>query len=118
LATSPRSGAATEDSAIGLTPVWSIAAIEHLHDFVLRVTFKDGFQRDVDMTGELSGPIFEPLRDPAFFAQGRFDSEVGTIVWPNGADLAPEFLRWGPHRAKGCPCGYEDGTEGDLSPRS
>ena len=34
----------------------------------------------------------EPLRDPEFFARVSVNPETGTIEWPNGADLAPEFL--------------------------
>jgi hypothetical protein len=47
----------------------------------------------VDVGPLLEGPVFEPLRDPARFAELRVDSECGTVVWPNGADLAPEALR-------------------------
>ena len=42
-----------------------------------------------DLADELWGEVFEPLRDPAFF--GRFTVDH-TLVWPNGADFAPEFL--------------------------
>ncbi len=40
-----------------------------------------------------SGPVFEPLRDPAVFRQFQVHPEFHTLVWPNGADFAPEFLR-------------------------
>ena len=40
----------------------------------------------------LEGPIFEPLRDPAYFAYAELDPVCGTVVWPNGADFAPEAL--------------------------
>lgn len=54
--------------------------------------FSDGSSRDVDLTGDLHGPVFEPLADPDFFAQVRVDDELGTVVWPNGADLDPLVL--------------------------
>ncbi len=38
------------------------------------------------------GGVFEPLKDPAYFARLRADAEAGTIVWPNDADVAPETL--------------------------
>jgi len=36
--------------------------------------------------------VFAPLRDPAYFAQVRVDPELGTVAWPNGADLDPDVL--------------------------
>ena len=61
-----------------------------LDGYHVRLTFDDGTIGDVDL-GDLAerGGVFEPLRDPGFFAQVRVDSELGTIVWPNGADLDP-----------------------------
>jgi len=52
--------------------------------------FDDGMVRRVDLEPELDGEVFEPLKDPGFFAQVHI--EGGTIAWPNGADLATEFL--------------------------
>ena len=46
----------------------------------------------MDIEPLLWDEVFQPLRDPAFFAQVVVDPEMGTIAWPNGADLAPEFL--------------------------
>jgi hypothetical protein len=60
--------------------------------FVLWIRFSDGSEGEVDLSEELDGPIFEPLRDPAYFRQFTVSSDLHTIVWPNGADLAPEFL--------------------------
>ena len=58
----------------------------------LRLTFNDGTEKVVDAAGLLEGPIFEPLRDPTYFAQGELDPVCGTVVLPNGADFAPEAL--------------------------
>ncbi len=60
--------------------------------FTVWLRFGDGTEGRVDLSGELHGPIFEPLRDPTFFGQLRLDPELETITWPNGADFAPEFL--------------------------
>lgn len=57
----------------------------------LAVTFTDGTSGIVDLSSRLFGPMFEPLREPGFFAQARVD-EFGAICWPNGADLAPDAL--------------------------
>ncbi|HUT36990.1 MAG TPA: DUF2442 domain-containing protein [Planctomycetota bacterium] len=62
------------------------------HDYTLWVRFNDGAEGLVDLAGELYGEMFEPLRDPARFRTFRVDPELETIVWDNGADLAPEFL--------------------------
>lgn len=63
-----------------------------VRDFVLWVRFNDGSEGEVDLSNELDGPVFEPLKDPKVFSQFKVDPEGHTIVWPNGADLAPEFL--------------------------
>ena len=59
----------------------------------LWLSFNDGTRAEVDMLPLLGGPIFEPLRDPAYFARMSLDTVCGTVVWPNGADFAPEALR-------------------------
>jgi hypothetical protein len=65
---------------------------EYLRDFIIWVKFEDGSEGEIDLSAELYGPMFEPLKDVDYFKQVRVDPELGTIVWPNGADLAPEFL--------------------------
>ncbi len=62
-------------------------------DFQLWVEFDDGASGIVDLKGKLTGSVFEPLKDPAYFARVSVDPELATVVWPNGADLAVEFLR-------------------------
>lgn len=57
----------------------------------LEVEFSDGTRGVVDLADRLFGPMFEPLRDEKLFAKANVD-EFGAIVWPNGADLAPDAL--------------------------
>ena len=58
----------------------------------LSLTFNDGSSGVADLGPLLDGPIFEPLREPAYFARGELDRVSGTVAWPNGADFAPETL--------------------------
>ena len=58
--------------------------------FRIHLTFNDGTAGSVDFEPWLSGPVFEPLKRPAYFR--RFFVDGGTVVWPNGADIAPETL--------------------------
>ena len=83
-------------------------AVRVVRPYVIDVTFRDGTQRRHDLESDLWGPVFEPLRDPAFFARVAVDPEHGTVVWPNGADLSPEFLYYG---EAGPPPGYYDPVE-------
>ena len=59
----------------------------------LELSFTDGVRGVVDVEPLLNGPVFEPLRDPGYFAEVALDLVCGTVVWPNGADFAPESLR-------------------------
>jgi len=58
----------------------------------LEVAFDDGTRKRINLRRELYGPVFEPLRDPVYFAQARLDPDARTVAWPNGADFAPDFL--------------------------
>ncbi len=68
-----------------------VTSLEYRQGYVYCVVFSDGLQADVDLSEYVGkGPVFEPLKDPAFFRQARI--EGGTIAWPSGADIAPETL--------------------------
>jgi hypothetical protein len=75
------------------TKMIRVTEVEPLDGFSLWLRFNDGAERVVDLADELWGPVFEPLKaDPALFRQVRVDEEMGTIVWPNGADMDPDVL--------------------------
>jgi hypothetical protein len=61
--------------------------------YSLRLAFNDRTRKTVNVFPLLDGPVFEPLKDPAFFARVRLNPNTGTAVWPNDIDLAPEALR-------------------------
>ena len=68
-----------------------VVSLEYRHGYVYHVVFDDGLEGHIDFSEYLGmGPVFEPLKDPAFFQGARI--EGGTISWPNGADVAPETL--------------------------
>jgi len=69
-----------------------VKSAKYLSDYRLWVTFDNGQAGEVNLEGCLKGPIFEPLKDKVFFSRVSVDPELETVVWPNGADLAPEFL--------------------------
>jgi hypothetical protein len=69
-----------------------ITSVTKLGEYRLRLTFNNGAAKEVDLSNELFGELFEPLRSLDVFAQVYVNHETGTIEWPNGADFAPEFL--------------------------
>ena len=75
-----------------MSPFLHVSSVRHLGGHRLAVQFNDGSERVVDLAGELTGEVFEPLCEETMFAQAFVDEETRTVAWPNGADLAPEFL--------------------------
>lgn len=69
-----------------------VIEVRYVRDYTVCIKFDDGVQGDVDISRSFKGPVFNPLRDLAFFKQVRVNPDLGTIVWPNGADVAPETL--------------------------
>jgi hypothetical protein len=64
----------------------------YVRDYVVWLRFADGTEGEVDLQDELHGEVFRPLRDKKLFRAVSVHPEWHTIAWPNGADLAPEFL--------------------------
>ncbi len=69
-----------------------IKEAKYLHDYVIWLHFNDGAEGEVDLSSELEGEVFGPLKDINKFKSFKVDPIMQTIVWENGADLAPEFL--------------------------
>jgi len=70
---------------------YSVVDARYVRDYVVWFRFEDGSEGEVDLATELWGPVFEPLKDLTNFRNFKL-AEYGTIEWPNGADIAPEFL--------------------------
>lgn len=70
-----------------------IVQARHVAGHTLWLRFSDGAEGEVDLRAELHGEVFEPLKDIHAFQAFEVHPELKTIVWANGADFAPEFLR-------------------------
>ena len=70
----------------------SITKAKPLGGYRVWLEFNDGLRGEVDLEAWLFGPVFEPLKDPSYFGRLAVNPDLHTIVWPNGADFAPEFL--------------------------
>jgi hypothetical protein len=72
--------------------MYDVVEARHLSGYTVWLRFEDGTTGEIDLSQELIGPVFEPLRDPRYFVTFWVNPDTGTIEWPNGADFAPEFL--------------------------
>jgi hypothetical protein len=71
-----------------------VVGVRHVAAHQLEITFADGLCAVVDMDKVIQrfSGVFLPLKNDVFFAQVRVDPELGTLVWPNGADICPDVL--------------------------
>jgi hypothetical protein len=69
---------------------YDVIEARYVRDYIVWLRFRDGTSGEIDLGPELHGEVFEPLRDLATFQS--FKIGFDTLVWPNGADFAPEFL--------------------------
>lgn len=67
-----------------------ITSAKYLGDYRIEAVFNNGVVKEIDLSKHLTGKIFKPLKDKKLFS--RFDIQLNTISWQNGADFAPEFL--------------------------
>jgi len=71
---------------------YEILEAHYVRGHVVWLRFRDGTAGEIDLEPEMWGPMFEPLKDPEVFRMFSIHPDFRTLVWPNGADLAPEFL--------------------------
>jgi hypothetical protein len=69
-----------------------IVEARYLGGYKVWLRFRDGTSGEIDLEPELYGEVFEALRDVTFFQRFSIHPDFETLVWPNGADFAPEFL--------------------------
>jgi len=69
-----------------------IIEAKYLQGYAIYLRFHDGVEGLVDLEDELYGTMFEPLREIETFKQFTIHPDFLTLCWPNGADIAPEFL--------------------------
>ena len=81
-------------------PIYKVRSVKIVAPFTLRVGFDDATEQTIDFRPVLAGELYRPLRDPAIFNQVKIDSEVHTLVWPNGADFDPSTLHDWPENAE------------------
>src|SRR3954447_6368634 len=79
----------------------AVTSVEAIAPYRLYLVFNDGTHREVDLSDQLKGPVFEPLHDFDYFRQVRVDERFGTVVWPNGLDLDPDVLHGSERAASG-----------------
>jgi hypothetical protein len=77
-------------------PIIRVTSCRQVGPFTLNLEFDDGGSQTIDFEPVLFGEIFEPLRDPQFFAQVKIDPACHTLIWPNDADFDPATLRYWP----------------------
>lgn len=70
-----------------------VVDVKATNDYRLWLRFDDGTEGEVDVASLVAFTgVFERLRDPAVFADVHVNSDIGTIVWPTGADIDPGVL--------------------------
>jgi len=79
-------------------PIYRVSAFKIVAPYTLQIEFDDGSTQTINFEPVLAGELYGPLRDKALFEQVELDTEVQTLVWPNGADFDPATLHdWPDH---------------------
>lgn len=69
-----------------------VTSVEYAGEYKLLLGFEDGSRRLADLRSWLTGQVFQPLRDVAYFKTARLNEDLDTVCWENGADFSPDFL--------------------------
>lgn len=93
----------------------AVERAEYRGGFRIHLVFNDESEATLDLRRWLKGPVFEPLKDLAYFR--RFFVDGGTVVWPNGTDIAPETLYEASRRIR-CPKPSGPSVQGPSARRS
>lgn len=96
--------------------MYDVVEVRPLKGYRLRLRFADGASGIVDVSSRVPFKrVFAPLRDPEYFRRVRVNADLGTVVWPNGADLDPVVLYC---LATGAPVPGEEPAGADAAPRA
>lgn len=71
---------------------YHVLEARHVRDYIVWLRFSDGKAGEIDLSSVLWGPVFEPHRDVDYFRKFTLDPRWHTLTWPNGSDIAPEYL--------------------------
>ena len=69
-----------------------VVRAKYIEGYKIEFQFNNGIIKTIDLSNEIYGEVFEPLKNIELFRRFKVDPDLQTIVWENGADLAPEFL--------------------------
>lgn len=70
-----------------------VITVKVLDQYSLFLSFDDGKEGTIDISKIIPFKgVFEPLKSLEYFKQVKVNHDIGTIAWPNGADIAPETL--------------------------
>jgi hypothetical protein len=73
--------------------LYDIVEVKVVKNYILYIRFENGLSGEVDISKIIPFEgVFSKLKEPAYFGTVRVDKDLGTIVWENGADLAPDYL--------------------------
>lgn len=79
-------------------PIYRVRSFKIVSAYTLCIRFDDDTEQTINFHPILAGELYGPLRQLQLFNQVRIDAEVGTLVWPNGADFDPATLHdWPEH---------------------